>query len=73
VLFFDGIAVYNYYQVNDNKNINLPCGDVRISSIDIHRDLNYVPVELAGAVTSVMLYVSEGISWGGGTGRGLTV
>ena len=57
VMFLDGIAIYNYHQ-----DINLSCKDSRISSTDIHGDLNFIPVEFAGAVTSLMFYVSHSSS-----------
>ena len=55
VLFLDGIAIYDYH----NDNVNIDCSDARDPlSNDIHKELNYIPVEFAGLVTSMLFFVS---------------
>lgn len=68
VLFFNGLLIYTFYQV-DNSNsmingtvdVNLMCRDVRsntsIELTDIHSEQKYITIEFAGALESVAFYV----------------
>ena len=68
VLFLDGLNIYTFYRVTDgdggasNGTVNVQCLDLRfndtVTEID-GRDL-YVSLEFAGALCSVVFYVSMG-------------
>lgn len=61
----DGVAIYDYL-VDDNSRKFLICRDALASSSlvrftraeDIHGDAKYIPIEFAGAATSLLFYVS---------------
>ena len=59
---FDAFYIYMYYQRMGGRPFHVTCGekvDVSASGgLDIHGNLNFVPVEFAGAVTTVFFYVS---------------
>ena len=53
---FDAFYIYAHYQGND---VYVLCGERGdLSGINIHGDQNFVPVEFAGAVVTVLFYVS---------------
>ena len=57
---FDAFYIYMYYQRRGNRSFHVTCGensDVN-GGLDIHGKLNFVPVEFAGAVATVLFYVS---------------
>ena len=57
---FDAVYIYMYYQRRDGRSFHVICGETTDVSggLDIHGALNFVPVEFAGAVTTVLFYVS---------------
>lgn len=60
VLYINGLFINAYHVANSNisGSVNLVCADRRGgSSTDIHDELQHIPVEFAGAITSVMSYV----------------
>ena len=57
VLFFDATIIYSFYR-SGSGDINIRCTDVRSLGSDIHLELRHIPVEFAGAITSVVFYVS---------------
>ena len=57
-LMFDAFYIYTYYQSREGNVPYIICserGD--LFGLDIHGDQNFVPVEFAGAVTTVLFYV----------------
>lgn len=57
---FDAFYIYMYYQRRGSRTFHVTCGErVDVNGgLDIHGDLNFVPVEFAGAVATVLFYVS---------------
>ena len=57
---FDAFYIYSYYQSRDGNMPYIKCGENGdiLGRFDIHGDQNFVPVEFAGAVTTVLFYVS---------------
>ena len=61
----DGVSIYDYLTENPNKF--LVCRDVLVDNVpakfsgtpQIHEDGKHIPVEFAGALTSVFFYVSH--------------
>ena len=65
VLFFDGLSIYQYYQISDgassNGSVNIQCLDLRFHNEtvgDVNGEDFYITIEFAGALTSVVFYVS---------------
>ena len=57
---FDAFYIYTYYQTRDGNQVYIRCSEIGdlLGGLDIHDDQNFVPVEFAGAVTTVLFYVS---------------
>ena len=56
---FDAFYIYMYYKGRDGQLTHVLCGERGdFGGLDIHGDQNFVPVEFAGAVATVLFYVS---------------
>ena len=64
VLMVNGVAIYDFLTENDTKFLICrdalppPISNSCESPEDIHGDANYIPVEFAGALASVVFFVS---------------
>lgn len=60
VLFFNGLYIYAFHRANGD--VNVLCLDLRINinmvAMDIHQEHRYIMLEFAGAIASVLFYVS---------------
>lgn len=59
---FDAFYIYYYYQTRNNRAVHVLCGELVdvLGGLNIHGNQNFVPVEFAGAITTVVFYVSVG-------------
>lgn len=57
---FDAFYIYSHYQRrNTDLSQYVLCGEaIDLLTLDIHGQQNFVPVEFAGVVTTVLFYVS---------------
>lgn len=56
---FDALYIYDYYQRRDERAVYVRCSELGdVLPLDIHGDQKFVPVEFAGAMTTVLFYVS---------------
>ena len=60
---FDAFYIYTHYQLKNDGGVHVLCGEVNdFLGLDIHAEHKFVPVEFAGAVTTVLFYVSLPLS-----------
>lgn len=57
----DAFYIYTHYRTRNGGDLYVLCGEVRDLSLglDIHGQQNFIPVEFAGAIATVLFYVSD--------------